>query len=49
MSEGLINGADKKADDKPLALVGEESLTSHDVGSSEPHPLMPAGAARKKN
>ncbi|MDA8001487.1 MAG: type III secretion system ATPase SctN [Alphaproteobacteria bacterium] len=34
--------------DDDLALVGEESLTSHDVGSSEPHQLTPAGAARKK-
>ena len=35
-------------DGRSSALVGEDSLTSHDVGSSEPHPLMPAGAARKK-
>ena len=34
--------------EQPLALVSEDSLTSHDVGSSERCQLMPAGAARKK-
>ncbi|MDA8005702.1 MAG: precorrin-2 C(20)-methyltransferase [Alphaproteobacteria bacterium] len=34
--------------EQPLALVSEDSLTSHDVGSSERCPQMPAGAARKK-
>ncbi|MDA8004966.1 MAG: hypothetical protein MPK06_00205 [Alphaproteobacteria bacterium] len=33
---------------RPLALVGEVSLTVNGVGSSEPHPLMPVGAADKK-
>ncbi|MDA8000348.1 MAG: sirohydrochlorin chelatase [Alphaproteobacteria bacterium] len=45
--EGI--GTDNDDDAKqPSALVSEDSLTSHDVGSSEQHPLMPAGAARKK-
>ncbi|MDA8003921.1 MAG: N-acetylmuramoyl-L-alanine amidase [Alphaproteobacteria bacterium] len=33
---------------RPLALVGDASLTVNGSRSSEPHPLMPAGAARKK-
>ncbi|MDA7999722.1 MAG: hypothetical protein MPL62_00235 [Alphaproteobacteria bacterium] len=33
----------------PLALVGGVSLTVNGVGSSEPHPLSPVGAADKKN
>ncbi|MDA7983023.1 MAG: hypothetical protein MPJ79_02700, partial [Alphaproteobacteria bacterium] len=33
---------------RPLALVSAESLTVNSSRSSEPHPLMPAGAARKK-
>ena len=32
-----------------LALVGGASLTVNGVGSSEPHPLSPVGAADKKN
>ncbi|MDA8031626.1 MAG: cobalamin biosynthesis protein, partial [Alphaproteobacteria bacterium] len=35
-------------DKRSSALVSEDSLTSHDVGSSERRQLMPAGAARKK-
>ena len=34
--------------ERSSALVSEDSLTSHDVGSSERRQLMPAGAARKK-
>ncbi|MDA7988220.1 MAG: hypothetical protein MPK06_01525 [Alphaproteobacteria bacterium] len=40
-----VNGA---AMERSLALVGAESLTVNGVGSSEPHPLMPVGAADKK-
>ncbi|MDA7981572.1 MAG: branched-chain amino acid ABC transporter permease [Alphaproteobacteria bacterium] len=44
-------GADSltvNGDGRSVALVGEASVTSHDVGSSERRQLMPAGAARKK-
>ena len=33
---------------QPSALAGGASLTVNGGGSSEPHPLSPAGAARKK-
>ena len=48
--EGLTKGDNDGAAEleRSSALVGEDSLTSHDVGSSERHQLMPAGAARKK-
>ena len=47
--DGDGDGADdENGAERSSALVGEASVTSHDVGSSERYPLMPAGAARKK-